>query len=230
MHAAPKAPKVNLELKVIRIRAYALFFMLFLALLGYFWKTKEAPLDIAAFISPYAAAPLNITAWKPIQPEGGAAAPIPKVEKVTIEKQAVQPITKDPVDNTPQQVTADSSNGNGKGNAKGENIGEGEGEGVFMQVEQMPRFPGDLAAYIQRVLKYPTLAKIKNLQGTVALSFVINEEGKPTDISIVKPLGLGCDQEAARVVAAMPNWIPGKRKGKPVKVLSKIEIKFTLFK
>ena len=41
-------------------------------------------------------------------------------------------------------------------------------------------------------------------------------------------IGGGCDEEALRVVQSMPNWKPGKQRGKPVRVKYTVPVNFRL--
>ncbi|MHB1279261.1 MAG: energy transducer TonB [Bacteroidia bacterium] len=102
---------------------------------------------------------------------------------------------------------------------------------VFVFVEEMPEFPGgtdSMARFIGAHLNYPDSAVENSIQGKVMVQFVIDEEGRVTDPKIVKGLGWGCDEEVLRIVRLMPNWIPGKQKGKPVKIRFVLPIKFQL--
>jgi protein TonB len=102
---------------------------------------------------------------------------------------------------------------------------------VFTIVEQMPEFPGGEAKmleFIQKNVKYPAIAKDNGISGTVFLNFVINKDGQVTDIKILRGIGGGCDEEATRVVKAMPGWKVGKQNGRPVNVSFNLPIKFTL--
>lgn len=95
----------------------------------------------------------------------------------------------------------------------------------------MPTFPGGeegIFKFLGSNLKYPKLARKKNVQGKVYVSFVINEIGKVTEVEVDKGIGSGCDEEAKRVIEAMPDWKPGKKEGKNVPVRFKIPIEFRL--
>ena len=102
---------------------------------------------------------------------------------------------------------------------------------VYPYAQVMPLFPGGedaLMKYLNKNLKYPKKAKDAGIQGMVFLSFLIEADGKVSNIIVVKGIGNGCDEEAKRVVEAMPKWNPGKQDGKPVAVKLNLPIKFTL--
>jgi periplasmic protein TonB len=98
-------------------------------------------------------------------------------------------------------------------------------------VEEMPHFPGgeaELHTFLLTRIKYPFEAREINLQGIVYLSFVVENDGSITNITVLKAIGSGCEEEALRVIRSMPNWIPGKQNGLPVRVKLTLPIKFTL--
>ena len=105
-------------------------------------------------------------------------------------------------------------------------------EEIFTIVESMPEFPGGgqtaLFKYLQKTMKYPQIAKENGIQGTVFVNFVVGKNGKIRDVKILRGVNKMLDQEAVRVVKAMPSWKPGKQRGKPVSVSYNLPIKFTL--
>ncbi len=104
-------------------------------------------------------------------------------------------------------------------------------EQVFKFVEQMPSFPDGEAAmfkYIRERIKYPAIAKENGIEGAVVVQFEVSKDGNIQKVQIVRGIGGGCDEEAARVVRSMPAWKPGKHNGKPVKVSFTLPIKFKL--
>jgi protein TonB len=101
----------------------------------------------------------------------------------------------------------------------------------FVSIEKQPEFPGGMPkfyAYLQKTMKYPAMAQENNVQGKVFLSFVVEKDGKLTDIQVTRGLGSGCDEEAIRVLKASPRWVPGVQNGKPVRVKYNINVNFTL--
>lgn len=102
---------------------------------------------------------------------------------------------------------------------------------IFTAVEQQPEFPGGMAAfgkYLQKNLKYPAAASRANVSGKVYVQFVVNTNGSIQDVQILKSLGFGCDEEAARVIKSVPNWSPGKQSGRPVRTKFTLPISFVL--
>lgn len=102
---------------------------------------------------------------------------------------------------------------------------------VYDFVAQKPEFPdGDkaLLEYLAKNIKYPPIAKENGIEGQVVVRFVVSRTGDITNAQVVRKLGGGCDEEALRVVNAMPKWIPGKANGKPVNVTFTLPVKFKL--
>ncbi len=102
---------------------------------------------------------------------------------------------------------------------------------VFEVVEQMPSFPGGNAAlmeYLGKNVKYPVVAQENGVQGRVVVSFVVERDGSITDVTVVRSVDPSLDKEAARVVASMPKWIPGKQNGSAVRVKYNVPVSFRL--
>ena len=102
---------------------------------------------------------------------------------------------------------------------------------VFDIVEQMPEYPGGQAAlfeFICKNVKYPDDAVKKKVEGKVFVTFVVDTDGKITDVSLMRKVFPSLDAEAVRVISAMPNWIPGKQKGQVVRVKYTVPIMFRL--
>ncbi|MCL2040884.1 MAG: energy transducer TonB [Bacteroidales bacterium] len=101
----------------------------------------------------------------------------------------------------------------------------------FLIVEQNPEYTGGDAArlnFLRNNIKYPQVAREIGIQGTVYVSFVVEKDGSITQVTILRGIGGGCDEEAIRVTKLMPKWKPGKQRGKEVRVSYNMPIKFTL--
>ncbi len=105
-----------------------------------------------------------------------------------------------------------------------------EGE-IFQVVEEQPMFPGgmeEMMKFLQQNIKYPKEAQEQGKQGRVIVQFVVNKDGSIVNDSIVRSVDPLLDAEALRVVRSMPNWTPGKQKGKPVRVRFTLPVTFHL--
>ena len=102
---------------------------------------------------------------------------------------------------------------------------------VFMVVDEQPVFPGgiqELLKFMQQNITYPEEARNDTIQGRVMVSFVIDKEGNVIEPEIVRSAHPLLDQEAINMVSKMPQWIPGKQNGVPVKVKYTIPVNFRL--
>jgi periplasmic protein TonB len=116
------------------------------------------------------------------------------------------------------------------------------GTDVYKIVEEMPRFPGceDLATRQQKEdcstrkmleflysnLPCPTDAVEKGFTGgTSVIGFIVEKDGSLSHFQILRDAGGGSGEECLRVIQLMPNWIPGKQRGQPVRVAYNIPLK-----
>ena len=102
---------------------------------------------------------------------------------------------------------------------------------VYKKVETMPEFPGGengLFKFIQENVQYPEQAKKDSISGKVFVSFVVSKTGEVKDVAVLRGVRPDLDNEAIRVVKAMPKWKPGMDKGKAVNVQYNLPIKFNL--
>lgn len=101
----------------------------------------------------------------------------------------------------------------------------------FSVIEKFPSFPGGEIArkkFIKENIKLSQGFIDAKMKGTVYISFIVEPDGSVTNIKVVSGIGLGCDEEAVRVAKLMPKWIPGTRKGEPIRVVLKMPITFAL--
>ncbi len=104
-------------------------------------------------------------------------------------------------------------------------------EEVFTIVEDPAEFPGGMAAFYKYVgdnMSYPSQARRMGIEGRVYVQFVIDKQGNITEVTAVKGIGAGADEEAERVLRESPNWKPGKQRGRAVKQRMVIPIIFKL--
>jgi len=109
--------------------------------------------------------------------------------------------------------------------------GEDKEEEIFVFVEDQPGYPGGEEArlkYLRDNIKYPEMAKESGIQGTVYVTFVVEKDGRISNVKILRGIGGGCDEEAMRVIKGMPKWKPGKQRGRPVRAQFNMPIRFIL--
>jgi protein TonB len=102
---------------------------------------------------------------------------------------------------------------------------------VYVSVEKSPQFPGGqnaLTKYLATSVKYPVEDKQKKLQGKVFIEFVVEPDGKVSNVKAIRGPSETLKAEAIRTIANSPKWIPGKQDGKVVRAQFIIPINFTL--
>lgn len=103
---------------------------------------------------------------------------------------------------------------------------------AFFDDQDTPPTPiGGLPAWQRHLsenLTYPTSARMKGIQGTVMVSFVVNTDGTISEVKLVRGIGGGCDEEALRVFKISPRWSPGMIKGKVVRTRMTLPLSFRL--
>ncbi len=113
---------------------------------------------------------------------------------------------------------------------------------IFRIVEEAPTFRGcedvadkmerktcadeKLMAFVHQNIHYPTLARENRIQGMVVVQFVVEPDGRISNVKVLRDIGAGCGAEAMRVVQAMPAWNPGKQRGRAVRVMFTLPVKF----
>lgn len=104
-------------------------------------------------------------------------------------------------------------------------------DSIFSFVDEPATFPGgqeELMKYLHNNIRYPQQAVELGISGKVYMQFVIHVSGEVSNVKVVRGANLPMDAEAYRVVKAMPDWIPGNVKGKPVNSYFNLPIVFKL--
>ena len=103
---------------------------------------------------------------------------------------------------------------------------------IYDVVQEMPEFEGGtsvLMKFIAQNINYPYAAKEAGKEGIVHVSFVVNETGNIENVSILRGIGFGCDEEVVRVISKIPRWKKvGKNSGRAVKVRFNVPVKFKI--
>lgn len=107
---------------------------------------------------------------------------------------------------------------------------------AYNDCDQRPTFlnSADPSSFLQKwvyqYLKYPEKALTEGVQGRVMVDFIIEKDGKVTNVRVVKGVSPELDAEALKVVSASPKWKPGRKAGEKVRVSMTIPVEFRLEK
>lgn len=99
-------------------------------------------------------------------------------------------------------------------------------ESYFLAVEDMPQIIGGLES-IQKNVVYPNLAIRAGVEGTVYITAFVDQRGVVTRAEVVKGIGAGCDEAGVSAILKA-RFIPGRQRGKAVKVRVSIPIRFKI--
>ena len=112
----------------------------------------------------------------------------------------------------------------------------------FAVIEEVPTFPGceklakserrqcfqdRMDRHVRRTFRYPEIAQEMGIQGRVYVSFVIDEHGNITKIQVRGP-DKNLEGEARRIIEKLPKMVPGRQRGRPVRVPFSYPITFRL--
>jgi len=92
-----------------------------------------------------------------------------------------------------------------------------------------PQYKGgerSFANFLAKNVRYPEYERDNNIQGKVLVGFVVEKDGRVTEIKVIKSVSPNIDKEAVRVISMSPKWLPGIEYGRPVRVSYTIPINF----
>lgn len=104
----------------------------------------------------------------------------------------------------------------------------------YYDCDQYPTFLGSadprkfLEQWVYQYLKYPQAAVRNGVQGRVMVQFIINKDGKVSDVKVIKGVSDELDAEAVKVISASPKWKPGRVNGEKVRSSMTIPVEFRL--
>ena len=103
-------------------------------------------------------------------------------------------------------------------------------EQPFLVAETMPSFQGgslnDFRNWVQSKVRYPAIAQENGISGKVVLTFVIEKDGRLTNIEVLQTPDRSLSEEAIRVLNKSPKWSPGKQRNQPVRVKYTLPVDF----
>ena len=91
---------------------------------------------------------------------------------------------------------------------------------IFTIVEESAHPVGGMQefySYIQKKLRYPDQARRMGVEGRVFVEFIVEKDGRLTEVKVVNGIGAGCDEEAVKLIEQSASWYPALQKQKPVK-------------
>ncbi len=107
-----------------------------------------------------------------------------------------------------------------------------ENDEPFITAETMPSFQGggiqEFRVWVQSNVKFPQIALENGIQGRVTLQFVIERDGRLTNIVVLQSPDRSLSEEATRVLSKSPKWSPGKQRNQPVRVKYTLPVDFRL--
>ncbi len=98
---------------------------------------------------------------------------------------------------------------------------------VFLNSTDPAQF---LEKWVYQYLKYPESSLVKGEQGKVMVEFIVEKDGKISNVRVAKGVSDALDAEAVKVIAASPKWKPGRIKGEKVRTMITIPVEFRLEK
>jgi TonB family protein len=98
----------------------------------------------------------------------------------------------------------------------------------FIRESEYPGGTGQWIRFLNKTLKYPDNAFKNKIEGIVVVQFVIDEEGNPINIKVIKSVNPELDAEALRVISASKDWVPAIQGGRLVKSYKKQPVVFKL--
>ena len=93
--------------------------------------------------------------------------------------------------------------------------------------ERRKCFQEQMNKHIRKNFRYPDIAQDMGIQGRVYVSFIINKDGSIGNIRERGP-DKNLEKEAHRIISKLPRMIPGKQRGRAVRVPFSIPITFKL--
>jgi protein TonB len=224
---AKKNPKVELSRKYSLFLNIGMVVSLGLCLVAFEWKSYEdlSGVDLQTRVAePEILLEIPVTDITPPPPPKVQ----PRIEEVPDDKEIEKEVAVFETEITLETIVAPPAP---PADVVAQPAVEEETETIFLISENPPLPQGGyegFTKYLQKNLKYPEQAKRMNVEGKVYVQFIIDKDGTPTDITVLKGIGSGCDEEAIRVIKNMPKWEPGKQRGKPVKVRMSLPVVFRL--
>lgn len=100
------------------------------------------------------------------------------------------------------------------------------GRRVFEAAGDTPKVIGGMGAYYIHI-EFPEEALLEGIQGQLVLSFIVETDGRTTDIEVIQPLHPACDSAAVHALRKT-RFIPGRQDGEVVPVRMRLPVRFKI--
>ena len=103
--------------------------------------------------------------------------------------------------------------------------------GIYTVSDVMPAFPGGnkaMSNYLAKNITYPKADREQNKQGRVIVQFIVEPDGRLTDVRALRSPSAAMSEEAIRVFKNSPKWKPGRVNGKPVRAQYNVPVNFAI--
>lgn len=91
---------------------------------------------------------------------------------------------------------------------------------IYEKAETDPAFPGgneEYQKFSSKIFVFPPSAELKDVSGTIAITFVVEEDGRLSNFKITRNVGYGVAEAELQVLEQSPPWLPATVNGKPVR-------------
>ena len=219
-----KSPKADLNNKRGLLLEIGLVVSLLLVIAAFAYTPKEYRIEIVTeYVAPVEEEITEVTRQDQKPPEA------PKKVEVKVITDMLEVVTND------TKITTDVDFAEFDENTEVIQQVEVKEEGIeddqpFLIAETMPSFQGgDLnkfRTWVQQNIRFPQIALENGIQGRVVLSFVIEKDGRLTNIQVLQSPDRSLSDEAIRVLSKSPKWSPGKQRNQVVRVKYTLPVDF----
>jgi TonB family protein len=115
-------------------------------------------------------------------------------------------------------------------------LSSGENVTAYNDCDQKPMFLNSqdprkfLKEWVYQYIKYPERALMEGIQGRVQVDFIVEKDGRVTNVKVSKGVSEELDAEAVKVISASPKWRAGRVDGEKVRTAMTIPVEFRLEK
>lgn len=106
----------------------------------------------------------------------------------------------------------------------GVTIDETGNEHPYSVMEEKPKPIKGMGHFYDFIGRNYNTPQVAGLKGKIYISFIVEKDGKLTEIKVIKDIGYGTGAEAIRVLTKYENWLPAKQRGVPVRVMYSLPI------